>query len=66
MQRHTFADQRMKRLVKLGWFHLGLPQTEYRFGRGEWVVGQPFWNAFDYRAGSFGAKQRRRYKLIAE
>jgi hypothetical protein len=21
MQRHTFADQRMKRLVKLGWFH---------------------------------------------
>jgi hypothetical protein len=21
MQRHAFADQRMKRLVKLGWFH---------------------------------------------
>jgi hypothetical protein len=56
----------MKRLVKLGWFHLGLPQAEYRFGRGEWVVGQPFWNAFDYRAGSFGAEQRRRYKLIPE
>jgi hypothetical protein len=25
MQGHTFADQRMKRLVQLGWFHLGLP-----------------------------------------
>ena len=24
MQRHTFTDQRMKRLVKLGWLQLGL------------------------------------------
>jgi hypothetical protein len=32
VQRHTFADQRMKRLVKLGWFHLGLPQAKYWFG----------------------------------
>jgi hypothetical protein len=55
MQRHTFADQRMKRLIQLGWFHLDSPQAEYWFRREEWVVGQPFWNALDYHAGRFGA-----------
>jgi hypothetical protein len=35
MQGHTFADQRMKRLVKLGWFHGDSPQAEYLFGRKE-------------------------------
>jgi hypothetical protein len=54
MQRHTFAYQRMKRLIKLGWFHLEFPQAEYWFGREEWVVGQPFWNALDCGAGRFG------------
>jgi CBS domain-containing protein len=29
MQRHTFADQRMKRFVQLGWFQLGLPRSNY-------------------------------------
>jgi hypothetical protein len=66
MQRHTFADQRMKRLVKLGWFHLGLPQAEYWFGREKSQIGHLFGNALDCRAGRFGAEQRRQYKLIPE
>jgi hypothetical protein len=66
MQRHTFTDQRMKRLVKLGWFHLGLPQAEYWFGHEERQVGPLFGNALDCRSGRFGAEHRRRYKLISE
>jgi hypothetical protein len=66
MQRHTFADQRMKRFVKLGWFHLDLPQVEYWLGCDEWPVGHPFGNALGCRAGGFAAKQQRRYKLIPE
>ena len=66
MQRHTFADQRMKRFVKLGWFHLGLPQADYWFGCEEWPVGHLFGNALGCRAGRFGVGQRRRYKLIPE
>jgi hypothetical protein len=54
MQRHTFADQRMKRLVKLGWFHLDVPQLKYWFGCEEWPVGPDFWNALDCRAGRIG------------
>jgi hypothetical protein len=34
MQRHTFADQRMKRLVKLGWFHDWILSDEE-----EWISG---------------------------
>jgi hypothetical protein len=66
MQRHTFADQRMKRFVKLGWFHLDFPLAEYWFGCEESPVGPRFGDAFDCRAGSFGADQRRRYKLTPE
>jgi hypothetical protein len=66
MQRHTFADQRMKRFVKLGWFHLDLPQAEYWFGCEQRLVSPLFGNALDCRAGRFGAEQRRRYKLIPE
>ena len=29
MQWHTFANQRMERLIQLGWFHLDVPQAEY-------------------------------------
>ncbi len=57
MQRHTFADQRMERLVKLGWFHLDIPQAEYWFRREEWPVGHPFGNALGCGAGRFGAEQ---------
>jgi hypothetical protein len=39
MQRHTFANQRMKRLIQLGWFHLDSPQTEYWFGCEERPAG---------------------------
>ena len=66
VQRYTFADQRMKRLVKLGWFHLDLPQAEYWFGREERHVGLLFGNTPDCHAGLFGAEQRRQYKLISE
>jgi hypothetical protein len=66
MQRHTFADQRMKRFVKLGWFHLDLPQTEYWFGCEEWPVGHLFEDALDCRDGRCEAEQRRRYKLISK
>jgi hypothetical protein len=66
MQRHTFTDQRMKRLVQLGWFHLDLPQVEYWFRCEEWPVGLPFGIALDCRAGRFGAEQLRQYKLIPE
>jgi hypothetical protein len=66
MQRHTFADQRMKRLIQLGWFHLELPQAEYWFRCEEWPVGHLFEDVFDCRVGRFGAEQRRRYKLIPE
>jgi hypothetical protein len=66
MQWHTFADQRMKRLIQLGWFHSELPQAEHWFGCEEWPVGHPFGNALDRCVGSFGVEQRRRYKLIPE
>jgi hypothetical protein len=56
----------MKRLVKLGWFHSGLPQAEHWFGCEEWPVGHPFRNVLDCRAGRFEAEQQRRYKLIPE
>jgi hypothetical protein len=64
VQRHTFADQRMKRLVKLGWFHLYLPQAEYWFGCEERPVSRLFGNALECGAGRFGAEQLRQYKLI--
>jgi hypothetical protein len=32
MQGHTLTDQRMKRLVQPGWFHLDLPQREMLIG----------------------------------
>jgi hypothetical protein len=66
MQRHTLTDQRMKRLIELGWFHLGLPQEEYWFGCEERQVGPLSGDVFDCRAGRCGAEQRRRYKLIPE
>ena len=66
MQRHTFTDQRMKRLVQLGRFQLDLPREEYWFGCEERQIARLFGNALDCRAGRFGAEQRRRYKLIPE
>jgi hypothetical protein len=66
VQRHTFADQRMERLVKLGWFHLDLPQSEYWFGRGESQVGPLYVIALDCRFDRLGKEQRRQYKLIPE
>jgi hypothetical protein len=65
-KRHTFTDQRMKRLVELRWFHSDLPQAEYWFGCEERLVGRLFGNALDSGAGRFGAEQLRRYKLIPE
>jgi hypothetical protein len=56
----------MKRFVKLGWFHLDLPQAEYWLGREERPVCPLFGDASDCRAGRFEAEQRRRYKLIPE
>ena len=66
MQGHTLADQRMKRLVQLGRFHLDLPREEYWFGCEERQIARLFGNALDCRAGRFGAEQRRQYKLIPE
>jgi hypothetical protein len=66
MQGHMFTDQRMKRLIQLGWFHLDLPQAKYWFGCEERPVGRLFGDALDCCAGRFGAEQRRRYKLIPE
>jgi hypothetical protein len=66
MQRHTFADQRMKRLVQLGWFHLDIPQAEYWFGCEGRQIGPLFGKALDCLAARFVAEQRRRYKLIPE
>ncbi len=66
VQRHTFTDQRMKRLVKLGWFHLDLPQSEYRFGREESQVGPLYVIALHCRIDRLGKEQRRQYKLIPE
>jgi hypothetical protein len=42
MQRHTFTDQRMKRLVQLGWFHSDTPQAEYWLGCEKRQVGRLF------------------------
>src|ERR1035437_8956957 len=47
VQGHAFADQRMKRLIKLGWFHLDLPQEKYWFGCEERPVGRLFGDALD-------------------
>jgi hypothetical protein len=54
MQRHTFADQRMKRLIQFGWFHSDSPLAEYWFGCEEWPVGHLFGDALDCRAAALG------------
>jgi hypothetical protein len=66
VQRHTFADQRMKRLVELRWFHLDLPQSECWFGCEESQVGPLYVIALDCRIDRLGMESRRQYKLIPE